>query len=183
MKLLKGLGWGILLFVVYKIGSFAFLTSPSDGKNADPILSATDAEADLVIKGLHLTETSGDKLLWEIEADSAQVYQEQQSAQLKNIRLTLYEEQRQILKLRSDNGRLDIQNRDMSVEGQVVAHLPDGLTFETNSLTWENQKRLISTSEPVNISRDNIKIRGMGLVADVGLEKFTLHNGVTTVIN
>ncbi len=182
-NLLKCLGWGALLLMAYKIGSLAFLASPSNGKEATLNASTTTAVADLVIKGLHLTETSGDKLLWEIEADSARVYQQQQVARFRNIRLTLYEERAPVLKVQGDNGRLDMQGRDMVVKGNVIARSQAGLIFETNSLNWENKKRLLYTSDPVKITKVNIIIRGVGLVADVGLEKLKFNNGITTIIN
>lgn len=182
-RLLKSLFLVAALIMVYSMGRSIFHFS-SLKDNTNPLkYKATDSEADLTITGLHLTETKGDKLLWEVEADSAEVYQKQQAVQLKNIKLTLYQEQEPVLHLKGDEGRLDINSRDVAIEGKVTVNLQDGLTFETDSLNWQNEKRILHTPDLVKITKANIHILGRGLVVDIEAERLNIHHGVTTTIN
>ena len=182
-SLLKSLLFVAALIIVYSMGRSIFNPS-STQNNPHPLNSrTTDSEADLTITGLHLTETKGDKLLWEIEADSAQMYQKRQAAQLKNIKLTMYQKQEPVLYLTGDKGWLDMNSRDIAIEGKVTANLQDGIVFETDSLNWQHEKRILSTRDPVKITRANIHILGEGMEADIEAEKININNVVTTIIN
>jgi LPS export ABC transporter protein LptC len=181
-KLAKSLLLVITLIVAYIIGGSIFSSPPHKGRPSHLGHSA-GSQVDLAIWGLHLTETKGNELLWEIEADSAHMYQHQQSAQLKNIKLTLYQEQEPVLWLEGERAELNMESRDAAIEGKVVARYQDGLTFETDSLNWWNQRRLLSTPDKVRITKPHIQIQGRGLEADIGSERLRINNGVTTIIN
>jgi LPS export ABC transporter protein LptC len=182
-RLVKSLLLGVAIVLVYIMGSsILHFSSPT---NNVPLIrrSAKDSQANLSLKGLRLTETEEDRVLWRMEADSALFFQQQRSAQFSNIKLTLYQEENPVLWLEGKEADFNMDSRDVTIEGQVVASSQDGLTFETNSLKWWNQKRIISTSDPVKISRPHIQIQGRGLEADLGLERLTISNSVYTVIN
>ncbi len=181
-RLAKNLLFGVILILVYIIGGSIFRT-PSLKGQATHLGHAADSQAELTIWGLHLTETKGADLLWEVEADSAHMYQQQQSTQLKNIKLTWYQEQKPVLRLAGKEARLNMDSRDVTIEGGVVATFQDGLIFETDSLSWCNQKQILSTPDAVKITKSNIQIQGQGLEADVGLERLRINNRVTTIIN
>jgi LPS export ABC transporter protein LptC len=182
-RLVKNLLAGVTIALVYIMGRNNF-QSPTITNVASPSRhSATIPQADLVIKGLNLTETKDDALLWKIKADSAQIYQEQGTARLNNIKLTIFENKQPVLWLEGKVADMNINKRDITVTGKVVANFRDDLLFETNSLTWQNEERMLSTSTPIKISRPHLEIQGQGLQADVDSEKLSINNGVTTVID
>jgi LPS export ABC transporter protein LptC len=95
----------------------------------------------------------------------------------------LYQDQNPVIQLTGKKGGLDMNSRDVTIEGKVLARSQDGITFETNSLKWQNQARLLYTPDPVKITKTNVLIQGRGLTADMALQKLNIQHEVTTIIN
>jgi LPS export ABC transporter protein LptC len=68
------------------------------------------------------------------------------------------------------------------LKGDVVVRSNDGLTLTTDTLTWRNKERTLSTDEAVEIKREGLTIVGRGLDVRVQEEQAVLGKRVRVVI-
>ncbi len=182
-KLTKILLVIITLAVVYSTVSDIY----SDTSGRDNFLNATNPsqqkEPDLIIKGIHLTETKGMNLTSEIQADSGFIYQQKEYAEFDKVTFCFYEKNQPMLRVRADNAVLNMSNRDITAEGKVVVSAQNDLKLETETLSWQTGKQILFTDKPVKITNPQTKIKGHGLKADMKLERVKITDSVTCVIN
>ena len=63
----------------------------------------------------------------------------------------------------ADKGTLDNDQRDVSLEGNVVVSTTKGLHLTTGRLAWRNGERNLFTKDDVEIRQAGMSITGRGL--------------------
>jgi len=139
-------------------------------------------KVDISLERLQFRETKGDKILWQMEASSAELYDKQRLAKAKDIKLVLYENQQPALEVRSQQGELDMDNQNINLQGDVWASSAQGFELKTDNLAWCQDKRRITTEAPVWLKRSGFVLEGRGLEADVTLEQIKVLDEVSTTI-
>ena len=82
----------------------------------------------------------------------------------------------------SDEGTLDNERRDVSLKGNVIIRSNDGLEMRAPTLAWDNEKRTMSTKDPVTITREGTTITGKGLDVQMQDETAAIQENVRVVI-
>jgi LPS export ABC transporter protein LptC len=137
-------------------------------------LSFLPNKADMGLKQIHLTEVKAGDRQWDLEAKSAQYFQEENLALLKDIKARIFSRDGRQFDITGDSARLDLKSRDVEVRGNIIAKSSDGYELRTESLKFIQASRKIITDSPVVVKSPQFKLEGVGLVIDLDRRSFRL---------
>jgi len=119
------------------------------------------------------------KKLWEIEGKSADILSD--IVKLTDVVANVYGEEEKI-NLKADKGDFDRNQKRAHLENNVVITNTSGAKLTTESLDWDGQAEKVSTSDTVNIERQNMTAVGQGAEGEPNLKKFSLKKEITVQI-
>lgn len=111
-------------------------------------------EADLSVKGFSHTATSQGRTSWILNADSARLFSGRNRAELSEVDVTFFTENRSSVDLTAQKGEFNTETKDMSVSGSVLVR-HEGYILTTESLHYTNESNIIDTDAPVSVAGDN----------------------------
>lgn len=111
-------------------------------------------EADLSVKGFSHTATSQGRTSWILNADSARLFSGRNRAELSEVDVTFFTENRSNVHLTAQKGEFNTETKDMSVSGSVLVR-HEGYILTTESLHYTNESNIIDTDAPVSVAGDN----------------------------
>lgn len=120
---------------------------------------------------------------WELRAAKAQYFKDQKLVKLEDIDVTLYRPNGQVYKLTGKHGELNIDTQNIIVQGAVKGSMPDNTQFATESFSYDNNKRIVTTRDKVFITRDTFSMEGVGMVVNVKEETLALLDKVKATEN
>jgi LPS export ABC transporter protein LptC len=162
----------IVLVTAVKEKRKPYITKPEEIKHVP-------GNANLEANDVSYSYTGKDNVKeWELRADKAQYFKDKRLVMLDNIRVTLYRPNGGVYHLSGKNGQLNIETQNITVTGDVKGVMPDNTRFATNSFSYDNNKRIITTKDPVYITRNTFSLEGLGMMIDVKDEKLTLMEKV-----
>ncbi|MFO7675399.1 MAG: LPS export ABC transporter periplasmic protein LptC [bacterium] len=135
---------------------------------------------DQVIEGFTMHESSSGERLYTLAADTAQVFDREGRVEVSRPRVTFYDQARAVRAvLVADEGTLQSRSNDLVARGNVEVRTADSTLLATDSLSWNNETRLVRTDAAVAILTPRGEVRGQGLVSDAGLERIEIQSEVT----
>lgn len=137
--------------------------------------------ADAGVDHFTFTQSRAGAVQWEVKAQRAHVFEAQNRANLDQVRVTLYGSKGWELKLEGDEGTIDLGSKDFTLAkraGSIAVHLESGYTVYTNHLLWKDERREVSTREPVTLSGHGLTVTGRGLVGKLDIEEFRVLGDV-----
>ena len=144
-----------------------------------------EAPPDLRLGQIHMVETREGAPLWELWADRAELREREGSAVLVKeqhpVRIVLYAPQGQ-LTCTTNRVIIDLQSKDVRLEGAIVARTEQGAELRTESLRWISATRRLTTAEPVIVTRGGLVSSGRGMEADTPLERVRLFHNITSQV-
>ncbi|MBI3456237.1 MAG: LPS export ABC transporter periplasmic protein LptC [Candidatus Rokubacteria bacterium] len=138
-------------------------------------------EADYRIREVHINETLEGNLRWTLDADQAEVFAKEQRTVMRKVVVQVFS-QGAVWTVTADEGTLDNEKRDISVQGNVVVTSNDGLRITTPELSWRNKERHLYTDEVVEIKRPGTTITGRGLDVRMQEQEAVVGKNVKVVI-
>lgn len=139
----------------------------------------------LHIQQFHRSEIKDGKLAWEIHAEDAHYYAEQQLAHVNKAKVQIYRDGGSSISIKADAGRmlLDGQKlRSSELEGNVEVVLDGELTMQTDRATYDVDAGAIQVPGLVKIKGPGYTIEGQRLHIDVESRKLHLQQDVETKI-
>lgn len=161
---------GVLLYINYRLHDVAKgITIKSSG-------------ADVRIEKARYVETKDGEKEWELEADSAEYFKDDNLAVFDNIRVIFYSKGGINYILTGRQGKLRNDSKDIDITGEVVLTSDDGYKLETGSLKYIAAFKQIKTKDRVIFTGPDIRIEGIGFMADMVKEKVYVLTNVRTVL-
>ena len=161
--------------------------TPMAGKGeAGPTLPlSSNVQPDATIEHFRMTETRKGKRIWKVEADWAEVFEEQGLAILVQVvhpvRIVMYHGEETLTSF-AEKVVVNLKTKDLQLIGQVRSESSEGTRIFGKDFTWVAEKRQISTDAPVVIEKKGLQIRGKGMVADTIQERVTFHGPIYSQI-
>jgi len=121
--------------------------------------------------------------LWDLTAGTARVFDEGKRLILDNLEITLYQRNGSVYYIKAAHGELNMETRNIHISGGLKAVLPDNSTIETPSAYYDNAERIITTDDPITITRGPIVMRGVGMQANLNAETVSILQKVNVVGN
>jgi LPS export ABC transporter protein LptC len=144
----------------------------------DPVFSQ---EADQQIHDFSLSGyAEKGKKSWDISGKTADILNE--VVKLSEVVGNLYGKEEDV-RLTAERGDFNKADGRVHLEQNVVIATSTGTRLLTDSLDWDRKNQLISTDNPVDIQRDNLRALASGARAEPNLKRIALEKDVRLDIN
>jgi LPS export ABC transporter protein LptC len=138
---------------------------------------------DQEVGNFSLTESLAGIKKWTLWAEWAAIYNEKAKVHARNVRIDFFEEDgTKFSELKADSGILNQKTNDMEARGNVLVKTEDGITLETQSLSWLNLAQKIVSEDFVKITQGRDVLTGFGLVSDPSLNEFEIKRNVLAFV-
>jgi len=172
-QLSRGILIGVALFLVIVVG---LLFARGRGVKSEPTETLAGG-ADYRIKEVHLREESDRGAKWQLDADYAEVYEEQGRTFMRNVKMSV-EEPMRTWTVTGDEGDLSQATKDVELRGNVVLIRSDGLRLETARLRWRGDQQRAWTDDPVTLFQNGTVVHGQGLEVRLAEEATSIKGRV-----
>lgn len=171
----------LVCFVALVVGLGGMIAWKARARRAAPPPPPAEQAADYRIREIHINETLEGNLRWTLDAEQADVFDKSQRTVMKKVVVTVFSKDA-VWTVTADEGTLDNEKRDVSVQGNVVVTSNDGLRIATTELAWRNEARHLYTDEAVEITRPGTTITGRGLDVRMKDQEAVVQQKVRVVI-
>jgi len=145
---------------------------------------ATETDANLEMNNVSYSTLASDNFkLWDLNAQTARIFEDGNKILLEDLHITFYQRSGTTYKLSADQGELDMETRNIHINGNVKAVLPDNATIKTQSAFYNNTSRVITSRERLTITRGALTMQGIGLTANLGTETVEILKNVKVIGN
>ncbi len=137
--------------------------------------------ADATISQFTFTQTKGDTVQWQVQAQEARLFERDKRAILQVVAVTLFGQQGKELTVTGDEGTLNTETKNFVLTNRsepLVIHTESGYVIYTNHLAWTDQTREIRTQDPVRIVGHGLEVTGRGLLGHLDREEFEVLEDV-----
>jgi LPS export ABC transporter protein LptC len=171
----------LVCFVALLVGLGGMIAWKARGRRAAPPPAPAEHAADYRIREIHINETLEGNLRWTLDAEQAEVFDKNQRTVMKKVQVKVFSKDA-VWTVTADEGTLDNEKKDISVQGNVVVVSNDGLRITTPELSWRNETRYLYTDQAVEIKRAGTTITGRGLEVKMKEEEAVIGRQVRVVI-
>ncbi|MEO8341903.1 MAG: LPS export ABC transporter periplasmic protein LptC [Nitrospirota bacterium] len=137
--------------------------------------------ADATISHFTFTQTKGDTVQWQVQAQEARLFERDKRAMLQVVAVTLFGQQGKEMTVTGDEGTLNTETKNFVLTNRtepLVIHTGSGYVIYTNNLAWTDQTREIRTQDTVRIFGHGLEVTGRGLVGHLDREEFEVLEDV-----
>jgi len=160
------LGVIALIVVVFRF----FNRSSQQVKHAE----SPATQADLVLQNIHFTESVSGRKAWELFASHGDYSKAADLSTMKDIRFVLLKSARAgQVTVTARRGEYRHAAKVVTLMDEVAAKEDTGLSFETSRISYDTERRLFKTAEPVRLVDGRLSVEGVGMI--VNTEKQTAH--------
>ena len=141
----------------------------------------TFSQADATISNFAFTQTKGEQIQWQVEARQARLFERDKKAVLAEVEVTLFGARGKEMTVQGDEGTLNTETKDFVLANRsepLVIRTDSGYTIFTNHVTWKDERREISTQDPVRIIGHGLEVTGRGLLGHMDNEEFQVLEDV-----
>lgn len=136
--------------------------------------------AEMRLEKIRFVEDKHGQKTWELEAQSVQKYQDQNLMVLQDVKLTYYAKEGRTFLITGKQGKVYQDSKNVDLEGDVVLTSSDGYQLKTNSLTYRNLEKTVSTPDPVEIEGEQVRLTGKGMLVNMEDKTFKIQSQVKT---
>lgn len=136
-------------------------------ESTEALLDIIRPDADLAMQKINYTETQDGRRKWSVQADSATHDFKANIAIIKNIRMIIYDLQGGDIVISAQNGRFDMTERTVSLQGNVILENVNGQSIYTDELKFDNDRNILSSEKAVRIVSEDINLSGVGMRYDL----------------
>lgn len=139
------------------------------------------AHVDAGIDQFSFMQSKAGAVQWHVQAQRASMTEAEHQAVLEDVQVTLYGQKGWELKLSGDEGTIDTVRKNFTLirrNGTIPVQLQNGYTIYTNHLNWVEDRREVTTEDPVTIIGQGMEITGRGLVGKLDSEEFKILDDV-----
>jgi LPS export ABC transporter protein LptC len=170
----------IAILVILLVYWMTFSSKPKP--NSPETVSQGENSPDAIIEKLHLVSTIQGQKRWEMNADSARLYQGQKQAYADTIYGQFFKKEKLVSTLTADKAIINTESNATQAEGHVELVTENGSKLETEKLNWDPASDEIKTDARVHIFKGTDDITAMGMVADTQLNNIRFMKDVHTQV-
>jgi LPS export ABC transporter protein LptC len=136
-----------------------------------------DSKADMVTREFRHVETRMDRTLWVLESAQAEIFEQQ--ARLRSVKILWYGESGMTpIVITSEEGFVDFKKRYATLSGKVRVERADGAVLRTESLVFDEGRKLLRAPQPLTIDTPDFTLRGERLDANLSTQHIKLRGPV-----
>ncbi len=179
---MRGLAWICIAscLLLIALASWLWILKPENGTSSLPQASAQETPQ-VKLQDIHLVEMDGNRRMWEADADQIEVFEDKKMTRISKlhtqIRMILYMED-DTLTCYTDEVEINDETKRIDLLGNLIAQSQQGTTIRTDFVQWFPQEKKLRTDKPVTITRQGLLIQGLGMEADLALEKVEILSNI-----
>jgi LPS export ABC transporter protein LptC len=136
--------------------------------------------ADMRLEKIRFVEDKQGQKTWELEAKSVRQYQDQNMMVLEDVKVTFYTKEGRTFFLTGRQGKVYQDSKNVELVGDVVLTSNDGYQLKTHSVSYHHLEKTVSTSDPVEIEGEQLRLTGKGMVVNLEAKTFKILSQVRT---
>jgi LPS export ABC transporter protein LptC len=149
-----------------------------EARDEMPKSSAGNASQEL--QKVHFVEDKHGRKTWELEAKTVRLYQDENISVLEDVKVTFYAKEGRIFYLTGKQGKVFQDSKDVELMGDVVLTSNDGYRLKTQSVSYHHSEKIVSTSDPVEIEGEQIRLTGKGMLVNIDSRTLKVLSQVKT---
>ena len=172
---------GLLALSVLLACFLTYLLVTNSTSIPTPTASGSMDTADAKISQFTFTQTKGDAVQWQVQAQEARLFERDRQAMLQIVAVTLFGQHGKELTVTGDEGTLNTETKNFVLANRsepLVLRTESGYVIYTNHLAWTDQTREIRTEDPVRIVGHGLEVTGRGLLGHLDTEEFEVLEDV-----
>ncbi|PRX35715.1 LPS export ABC transporter protein LptC [Orenia metallireducens] len=140
-----------------------------------------EAEPRLELEESSITLYSEDGITrWELGAESIQQFELGNQITLNQIQAKVYEEEKEVINIIADKGKVDIETGFIGLEGPITIKSQEKL-LKADNLNWNSAKNELIGLGHVLIEQPGLKVRGERFISQVDLKKLEILGNVKVI--
>ncbi|MFH1715140.1 MAG: LPS export ABC transporter periplasmic protein LptC [Elusimicrobiota bacterium] len=145
--------------------------------------SVPNNDAAEYIETFTLQEVIGGEVIWELNSDRADMYENKDKVNLTGVFVSFFEKKEKVSTFKADKGIVDMRTKNMFSEGNVIMHsIKDNVIIETNEMNFDNAKKRFLSDSAVRIISDGSITTGEGFEATPDLQKIDIKRNVNIMM-
>jgi len=182
----RGLRRVLLAGVLTALGGIAYLVSSTMSARLDPVRLGAELLPQVAqrIQNFRRVKVKDGRTVWEITADDAQYFEDENQIIVHEPRLTFFLKDDRPCRVTGSEGKLSLDGRDIdsvTLGGRVSVELDD-LVLETDEATYDRERDLITSPGAVTVRSRSLEVRGKGMEISVGPQQLRLLGEVHTTV-
>jgi len=176
----------LLAGVLTALGGIAYLVSSTMSARLDPVRLGAELLPQVAqrIQNFRRVKVKDGRTVWEITADDAQYFEDDNQIIVHEPRLTFFLKDDRPCRVTGSEGKLSLDGRDIesvTLGGGVSVEL-DELVLETDEATYDRERDLITSPGAVTVRSRSLEVRGKGMEISVGPQQLRLLGDVHTTV-
>jgi LPS export ABC transporter protein LptC len=170
----------LLIGGIVLVSLWANLRARKASEALEKLPKVSTGGADMRLEKIRFVEDKDGEKTWELEAKSVRQYQEQNIMVLEDVKVTFYAKEGRIVYLTGKQGKVYQDSKNVDLLGDVVLTSSDGYELKTHSASYRHLEKIVSTSDPVEIEGDQIRLTGKGMLVNMEAKTFKILSDVKT---
>lgn len=149
-------------------GAFARILAPRGGlltNFAAP--KATAAGAGFTMEGVLFSQLKNGARDWQIQAKRLYTKEDQDRMQLETVEAQVFKNAERRFVITAQQGEYNSKKKILIMRNRVKVQAENGLLIQSDSLSYDDQTRKITTRAPVQIIGKGLEIHGTGMDYDL----------------
>jgi LPS export ABC transporter protein LptC len=161
-------------------GSFIRVLSPRGGLAAsDAALRATAGNgAGFSMEGVLFSQLKNGARDWQIEANRLYTQEDQDKMELEAVEAQVFKGAERRFVIIGQEGEYNSKEKILTMRKGVTVQAENDFLVQSDSLTYDDQTRKITTRTPVQITSKGMNVRGQGLSYDMEQDSFDVSGRV-----
>ncbi len=132
------------------------------------------------LEKIHFVEDKHGRKTWELEAKAIQQYQDQNIMLLEEVNVTFFTKEGRSFTISGHQGKIHQDSKNVELVGDVVLTSSDGYRMKTHSISYRHSEKIVTTSDPVEIEGEQVRLVGKGMWVDMEAKIFKVLAQVKT---
>lgn len=169
----------IIALIIFAINNYS--QKPEVKISPKPLQEEQEAEPRLELEESSITLYSEDGITrWELGAESIQQFELGNQITLNQIQAKVYEEEKEVINIIADKGKVDIETGFIGLEGPITIKSQEKL-LKADNLNWNSAKNELIGLGHVLIEQPGLKVRGERFISQVDLKKLEILGNVKVI--
>jgi len=131
------------------------------------------------IEDIYLKHKEGETTKWDLTSEVAYIEEKRNMIDLEGITMNINEGDG--IAVRGKKGTVDEKEKTIVLQDSVVIEMKDYILY-TDSLTYNSNKRAVTTEDDVRLEGKDLLITGRGLYANIEKERVKIRKNVVATL-
>lgn len=170
---------GLLLSWPIWGGAFTRVLMPRGGLAAHlAVPQATTARAGFSMEGVSFSQLKNGVLDWQIQAKRLYSGDDQDTMQLVAVEAQVFKNAERRFVITGKEGEYNSKKKNLVMRNSVQVQAENGMLIQSDSLSYDDQARKITTMAPVQVTGKGMDIHGKGMAYDMQQDSYDITGRV-----